>query len=301
MKQHLRAIFLVLFGTFLLAVNVNSIIIPNHLGQGGVTGLTLVLLYGLKIQPAISNLVINAIIMIAGWRFLERKTIYYTILSIIAMSVFLQVAHFGTFTPENTVLAPLAAGIVGGLGVGVVIYGGGSTAGTDIIALIFNKFYGLSISLTLMTLDFLIVLPLIFIRGLEKALLTFVIIYLASRIITFLLEGLNIKRAFMIISNKSDDIAEEIMQKINRGVTVLHGHGYFSGTEKKVLYIVVNRHQILPTQKIIYQHDPKAFVTISEVQQVLGQGFSFIEEHPQQDKVTETEIEAMTTPDQVNA
>lgn len=293
MKRTIQSIFLVVLGSFLFSIAVNSIIIPNQMGQGGVTGIALLLLYTLKIQPSITNLIVNTLIVLVGWKFLDRKTIYYTILAIVSMSFFMQIVHIGTFIPENTVLVPIAAGIIVGLAIGIVIYGGGSTAGTDILALIINKFFGVSVSMSLMILDVLIVTPLTFIIGLEKVILTLISIYISSTVITFLLEGLNIKRAFMIISNQSDEIAEEIMLKINRGVTVLQGHGYYSKNEKKVLYIVVNRFQILPTQKIIYDKDPKAFVTISEVQQVLGEGFSIIEEHPAQDTITEEQLAQM--------
>lgn len=295
MKRVIQSITLILLGSILYAMSVNSMIIPNQMGQGGLTGIALFFLYKFNVQPSITILVVNTIIVIIGWKFLERKTIYYTFFAIASMSFCLQFVHVGVFIPENYLLIPIIGGTIVGFAIGIIIYGGGSTAGTDIIALIINKYFGVSVSMTLMILDFLIVLPLTFIIGLEKVILTLILNYIANKAISKVLDGLNIKRAFLIISNHSDEIADEIMLKINRGVTVLHGHGYYSKTEKNVLYIVVNRFQIIPTEKIIYQIDPKAFVTISSVQQVLGEGFSIIEDHPAQTTISEEELAQIDT------
>lgn len=285
MREHIKSIVLVLLGSLIFAIALNAINIPNELGEGGVTGLTLLLYYILGISPAISNIVLNTLVMIIGWKYLDKITIYYTILSIFSLSFFLNYVHLPVFLPEDTILAAIASGFMVGLGVGLVIYGRGTTAGSDIIALIINKYFGIAIPIALLAIDVLIVIPLTFAIGLEKGVLTVIALFVTSKVINFLLEGSNPKRAFMIISDKNQAIAKRITKEINRGVTVLNGFGYFSKKDKQVLYIVVNRFQILPTQKLIYEIDPKAFVTITDVQQVLGEGFSFYsgDEQPLED------------------
>ena len=148
-------------------------------------------------------------------------------------------------------------------------------AGVDIIALIINKYMGLQISIALLILDVMIVIPLTVVIGLEKGLLTLISLYITSKILNFVMEGYNPKKAIMVVSNKHDEIAEEIMKRVDRGITVLKGYGYYSKAEKDVLYVVINRIQLIKVQRIINDIDSNAFVTVTGIQQVLGEGFTF--------------------------
>lgn len=274
-KSVIKNLALVLIGTFVFSIAVNSIVIPNQLGEGGVTGITLLLFYIFDISPALSNFIINAVIMLIGWRFLEKETIFYTIVAIISMSLFLEFVFLPSFIPTNSLLGPLASGFLIGLGIGIVILGHGTTAGVDIIALIINKYLGLQVSIALLILDVLIVIPLTIVIGLEKGLLTLISLYITSKILNFVMEGYNPKKAIMVVSNKHDEIAEEIMKRVDRGITVLKGYGYYSKAEKEVLYVVINRIQLIKVQRIINEIDSNAFVTVTGIQQVLGEGFTF--------------------------
>lgn len=274
-KSVIKNLALVLIGTFIFSIAVNSIVIPNQLGEGGVTGITLLLFYIFDISPALSNFIINAVIMLIGWRFLEKETIFYTIVAIISMSLFLEFVFLPSFIPTNSLLGPLASGFLIGLGIGIVILGHGTTAGVDIIALIINKYMGLQVSIALLILDVMIVIPLTVVIGLEKGLLTLISLYITSKILNFVMEGYNPKKAIMVVSNKHDEIAEEIMKRVDRGITVLKGYGYYSKAEKEVLYVVINRIQLIKVQRIINEIDSNAFVTVTGIQQVLGEGFTF--------------------------
>lgn len=264
-----------LIGTFIFSIAVNSIVIPNQLGEGGVTGITLLLFYVFDISPSLSNFIINAIIMLIGWKFLEKETIFYTLVAIVSMSLFLEFVFLPSFIPTNSLLGPLASGFLIGLGIGIVILGHGTTAGVDIIALIINKYMGLQVSIALLILDVMIVIPLTVVIGLEKGVLTLISLYITSKILNFVMEGYNPKKAIMVVSNKHDEIAEEIMKRVDRGITVLKGYGYYSKAEKDVLYVVINRIQLIKVQRIINDIDSNAFVTVTGIQQVLGEGFTF--------------------------
>lgn len=266
---------LVLIGTFIFSIAINSIVIPNQLGEGGVTGITLLLFYVFDISPSLSNFIINAIIMLIGWKFLEKETIFYTLVAIVSMSLFLEFVFLPSFIPTNSLLGPLASGFLIGLGIGIVILGHGTTAGVDIIALIINKYMGLQVSIALLILDVMIVIPLTVVIGLEKGVLTLISLYITSKILNFVMEGYNPKKAIMVVSNKHDEIAEEIMKRVDRGITVLKGYGYYSKAEKDVLYVVINRIQLIKVQRIINDIDSNAFVTVTGIQQVLGEGFTF--------------------------
>lgn len=275
MKDIIKTLVLITIGCFIFSIAVNSVVIPNELGEGGITGVNMLLLYSFGFNPAISNLLINTVILLIGWTLLERKTLYYTFFAVAMMSFFIQVNHLGVFMPENTVLAPLLSGLLIGGGVGLVIAAGGTTAGTDIIALIINKFLGIPVSSALLMIDAVIVTSLSMVIGLEKGVLSLISTFVTSQVINFIIEGSNPKKAVTIVSDRYEEIGQEIMQKINRGITVFNGYGFYSKTEKDVLYVVINRIQLVKLQHIIYEIDPNAFVTVSGIQQVIGEGFTF--------------------------
>ncbi|WP_124057325.1 YitT family protein [Vaginisenegalia massiliensis] len=269
------SVILVLIGTLIFSIAVNTVIIPNHLGEGGVTGLTLLGLYLFRINPAISSFILNSILIVLGWKFLDKRTIYYTFISIASMSLFLQYIHIPEFVPQNSIIASIAAGLLIGVGIGIVVLGHGTTAGSDILAMMMKKYLGMNVAISLLLIDVMVVIPLSYVIGIEKGILTILNLFIASKAMNFVLEGFNPKKSITIISNKNEEIGNEIQRQIGRGITVMHGHGFYSKTEKNILYIVINRLQLMPLQRIIHDIDPDAFVTITDVQSVIGEGFTF--------------------------
>lgn len=266
---------MVIIGTFLYALTVNAVVIPNTLGEGGATGMTLMIFYWLGWNPAIVSFVLNAILLVIGWRHLEKRQIMYTIVSMVVMSVALEYTTGFSFVSDNTVVAAVAGGVLSGLAIGIVSLGGGTTGGTEIIAWIMKKYLGIGVSAGLLLIDFLVVAPLTFQIGLEKAILTLIMLYVMSKVLNFIIEGFNPKKSITIISKQHEAIAAAIQEKVDRGITILDGKGYYSREAHQILYIVINRHQLINVQNIIYELDPKAFVIITDVQQVIGEGFTF--------------------------
>lgn len=269
------SILMVIIGTFLYAFTVNAVIIPNTLGEGGATGITLMIFYWLGWNPAIVSFVLNAVLLVIGWRHLEKRQIIYTIVSMVVMSVALEYTTDFSFVTDNTVVAAVAGGVLSGLAIGIVSLGGGTTGGTEIIAWIMKKYLGIGVSVGLLLVDFLVVVPLTIQIGLEKAMLTLIMLYVMSKVLNFIIEGFNPKKSITIISKQHEAIAMTIQEKIDRGITILDGKGYYSREAHQILYIVINRHQLINVQNIIYELDPKAFVIITDVQQVIGEGFTF--------------------------
>lgn len=274
-KETWISIIMVIIGTFLYALTVNGFVIPNKLGEGGATGLTLIIYYWLGWSPAVVSFVLNTLLLVIGWRHLRKSQILYTIISMIVMSLALEYTQDWIFISENTIVAPIAAGVLSGLAIGIVSLGGGTTGGTEIIAWIIKKYLGIGISIGLLLIDILVVIPLSFQIGLEKSVLTLVMLYIMSKVLNFVIEGFNPKKSITIISKKHEEIAAKIQEKIDRGITILDGQGYYSKETHQIIYIVINRHQLINVQNIIYELDPKAFVIITDVQQVIGEGFTF--------------------------
>ena len=271
MKKYLNqetfiSILMVTIGSFIFSFMINAVVIPNQFGSGGVTGITLLLYYIFGINPGTSNLVINLVLLLIGYQFLERRTMFYTVYAVILMSVFI---------PHNVLLAAIGGGVVSGAALGLVMLGNGTTAGTDIIAMMLKKYLGWNVSVSLLMLDILVVSPLSIISDLEKVIITLIYLFTASRMINIVLEGFNSKKSFMIISKKYEEIGSQIQEKIGRGTTILDGHGFYSREERKVLFVAVNRLQVMTLQRIIHDVDPQAFIIITEVTHVIGEGFTY--------------------------
>ena len=275
-QETLTSILMVTIGSFIFSFTINAVVIPNQFGSGGVTGITLLLYYILGINPGTSNLVINIVLLLIGYQFLERRTMFYTIYAVILMSVFLDITRgMYQFIPHNSLLAAIGGGVVGGAALGLVMLGNGTTAGTDIIAMMMKKYLGWNVSVSLLLLDIFVVSPLSIISDLEKVVITLIYLFTASRMINLVLEGFNSKKSFMIISKKYEEIGSQIQEKIGRGTTILDGHGFYSREERKVLFVAVNRLQVMTLQRIIPDVDPKAFIIITEVTHVIGEGFTY--------------------------
>ena len=275
-KDTLKSFVLVTLGCFLFSYVINAIVIENHFGEGGITGVSLLGYYTLQIDPALSNLILNGFLLIIGYRYLEKKTMIFTVVAVIELPLFIKLTQdWHVFVPENIVVAGVAAGVLVGVALGLVILGKGTTAGTDIIAMMMHKYLGWSVSSSLLIIDFIIVTPLAFVIGLEKAVLTLIMLFVASKVINFILEGFNPRKAIMIISDKYNEIGQRIQMDLDRGITVLDGHGFYSKEKRQVLYVVVSRQQLMPVQRIIHEYDSEAFVIITDVNQVIGEGFTF--------------------------
>ena len=287
-RSVLYSLFWCTVGAFIFSIAINTFSIPNNLGEGGVTGIGLMIFYLIDLPVAISTFALNTVILAIGYRFLNKSTMRYTIFSMFMTSLFLQITSGWAYQMDAVILAPLCSGALVGAAVGIIMQAGGSTAGTDIIALIMNKYLGWSTGIALVVLDILIVTPSVFIIGLENVLFTIVHLYVQTKVLNFILEGFNPKKSVFVVSDKYEEIAREIEQVIGRSMTLFDARGYYRQDEKKVIMVVINRQQLMPLTKVITRIDDKAFVVISEVQNVVGEGFSYVvSDEEYQAKITE--------------
>lgn len=266
-------IVFIALGAFIFALAVNLFVIPNDFGEGGVTGVTIILFYAFQWSPGLVNLIINAILLIIGYRFLDRKTIIYTILAVGFNSLFLHLTEgWDIHSTEKTVNA-IFAGIFAGIGIGMIVRVGGTTAGTVILARLANKYLDWNISYGLLFFDIVVAVASLLVIEVENFMFTIVLLYVGTKVMDFIIEGLNPKKAVMIISKHQHMIAEQVNTVMDRGVTVLSGHGFYTKEEKEVLYIVISKQEVSQLKKIVKQADKDAFVTIHDVRDVFGEGF----------------------------
>lgn len=290
-KARLKNFMLIIIGSVLYATSVNVFTVPNDLAEGGLTGFSLILFYLVDIPPSYTIFIVNIFILAIGYKFLDKKTLHYTLVANAIISVMLLVITRYQFIPETTLLAPIGSGIFMGAGIGLIMLGHGTTAGSDIIAKLMEKYLGINIPTGLLMIDVFIVLPSAFIIGAENAFLTLINLYIQSKVIDFILEGLNPRKSFFIISKKHVEIAEAIENQLGRGITILDGRGYYTKERKDILYIIISRREVLPIKRIVEAIDPNAFMTVSHVQEVTGEGFSYLSQEVQAERITEAEEE----------
>lgn len=273
MNKNIKDLLLVILGSFIFSAGVNSFIISGNLGEGGVTGIAIVLYYAFHISPSITNFVANAVLIIIGYKFLNKKSTILTIIATVLISIFLDLTDSWHVETGNVIINAVFGGICVGLGIGVIVLAGGTTAGTTILARIANKYLEVSTAYALLFFDLLVVLISLTVLPLHKALVTVISLYIGTKVMEYVIEGLNTKKAMTIISNKPEEVAKAIDEQVGRGLTIIDGHGYYSREEKDILYVVVAKTQVSRAKRIIRELDENAFLVVHDVRDVYGNGF----------------------------
>ncbi|CAM4135661.1 YitT family protein [Bacillus paramycoides] len=273
-NQRVKEIALITIGSLLFAIGINYFAIPNRLSEGGIIGLTVVTYYLFDWSPGIVNFGLNAILLAVGYKFFDKKTMVYTIIGIVETSLFLYVTeHIQYQVNGDTLLAALFAGVFVGIGLGCMFKAGGTSGGSAILARLANQYLGWSVGKGVLIIDIVVIAGSVFIIGQEKAMYTLVAVFIGAKVIDFIVEGMDTKTAVTIISNQPDLIRETITNNMTRGVTVLEGRGGYTGKNKEVLYVVINKQELVKLKQVISRVDEDAFVVIHDVRDVLGGGF----------------------------
>lgn len=277
----IRNIFWILIGSAIFSFGLIHFNIQNELGEGGFTGITLLLLYLFQWDPAIMNIVLNIPVLIIGWRVLGRTTFFYSLIGIVAVSIFIAISQRYMIEfdlSEDLTLAALFAGVFIGVGLGIIFRYGGTTGGVDIIARLVNKYVGWSMGRAMFVFDALVIfISIITYLDYTRGMYTLVAVFIGARVIDFIQEGAYAARGTTIISEKSEEISQRVMEEMDRGVTILDGRGSFSGAKRDVLYCVIGKNEIVRLKSIIDHIDPHAFVAVSHVHDVMGEGFTLDE------------------------
>ena len=273
LNKNIKNILLVILGSFIFSAGVNAFIISGNLGEGGVTGIAIVLYYAFHISPALTNFVANAILIVIGYKFLSKKSTILTIIATVLISVFLSLTESWHVETGNVIINAVFGGTSVGLGIGIIVLAGGTTDGTTILARIANKYLDVSTAYALLFFDLIVVAISLTVLPLSKALVTVISLYIGTKVMDYVIEGLNTKKAMTIISSKPEEVAKAIDEQVGRGLTILNGHGYYSREEKDVLYVVVAKTQVTRAKRIIKKIDKNAFLVIHDVRDVYGNGF----------------------------
>lgn len=267
--------FLVTIGAILASIGLELFLIPNHVIDGGVVGISIMLEHITDISLSMFLVLLNIPFAILGWKQIGFKFSVCGSISIILLAIFSEiVAH--NFQPITTdaFLASIFGGIIDGLGVGLIIKAGGFLDGTNVVSIIMDRKSVFSVGEVEMFINFFILSSAGFLFGWDKAMYSLFAYYIISKSIDVAVKGLNEAYTVMIITNEYEEVKSALLEKMNRGVTVIYGEGGYSGQETRILYTIVTRFEIDEMKGIISDIDDKAFITINSVNDVIGGKFS---------------------------
>ena len=271
----LRYCALLVIGNAMFALGFNLFLVPNSLNVGGLSGIAMILQRVLgKGGIGLYTAVMNVPLFVIGYRRLGRGFFFGSLLGMACNSLLIDLLA-GLPAPQvETMLGVIFGGVLTGAGLGLVFLPGATTGGTDMAArMIHNRFQHISVGAILFLIDCCVVLMAGFFIEAEYALYAFASLYASSRLIDVVMVGLAREKACYIISTQHERVKQEIMQKLDRGVTVLRAEGGYSGQERPVLLCVLRAQEMGRLKAIVREADEDAFLFISDAHEVLGEGF----------------------------
>ncbi|MDD2401534.1 MAG: YitT family protein [Clostridia bacterium] len=260
-------------GSFIFGFGLNYFIVANGLGEGGFTGISLVIHYLTGYSIGLIMLILNLPLLFIGWKRWGKTFVFKTLLGVLAVSLAVDLTQGMSMKNNDLLLGALYGGVFSGVGIGLVLRSGATTGGVDIIARLIHEKTGISMGNVFFSFDFFVLTTIAFLFGSDKALYTLVTVYVFSKIVDRIVEGPDDTRAVIIITEISQVITSSIIKEIDRGATILKGYGAYTGQNKDILYVVMSKHELLRLKKQIRNIDPLAFIIVSNVHEVLGEGF----------------------------
>ena len=269
-KEFVSSLFLLTAGAVIAAFSLEEFLLPNYIFDGGVTGISMILTKFIHVPLGVLVVVINIPFLIAGFKKMGKEfviKISYAILVFSFMTIFFE--PFPKITAD-IILAVTFGGVVLGAGVGLVLRGGGCLDGTEVIGIIVNQKYSISVGKIVLLFNVLIYFAAGFIFGMDKGMYSLLMYFITSKVIDIVEIGWDNKKSVMIITDDGKELAGLIHSKLGRTVTFMHGEGYISSDTKDIIYCVVTRAEIFELKRLIDAVEGSTFTTISEVSDIVG-------------------------------
>ncbi|MGN7357688.1 YitT family protein [Paenibacillus sp. SAF-054] len=269
----LKKFIFITAGAILMAVALEVFLVPNEIIDGGITGISIVLSEVTSIPLGIFLFIINLPFLFLGYKQIGKTFAFSTLYGIVVMSVTTQLLHHvDPFTSEK-ILAVLFGGLILGLGVGLVIRYGGSLDGTEIVAILVSKKTRVPVGQIIMIMNVFIFIIAGFVFGWDSAMYSIFTYYMASKVMDIVVEGLNESKSVTIISAEYEEISQTIQDRLGRTTTFIYARGGYSGEDTQMIYCVVTRLELAKLKSVVHEIDPKAFIAIEHVSDVLGGNF----------------------------
>jgi len=280
-RENISNYIYIIIGTTILAAGVNMFFAKLKLVTGGLSGLAIIIQYitekhyGRGIPLWLTNIAVNIPLLALAIKLKGREFVGKSVFAAAYLSFALFYTSFIPAPEVDLLLASIFGGVFVGIGLGFVLRASASTGGTDLAANIIKVYLvNVPIAKIILVIDSTIIIIGAFVFGVERAMYALISIYIVAKVIDSILEGINFSKAVFIISDHSKEIAERLMSDLKRGVTGINGTGMYTKGEKQVLFVVIGKNQLVPLQKMVKEIDKRAFITIADVREVLGEGFT---------------------------
>lgn len=275
-------VFNMILGSLMLAYALVAFNAPNDIVPAGVTGIATIAYSVFGLPIGVTLLVMNIILIFLQAKILGTKsagkTLFISIITSVAIDVMMQYSSKLAIVMTDPLMACLFGSLVAGTGIALTFKAGGNTGGMDIVSQIMQFKFKVPISDTLLFSNALVTVLAGFSFGMEKALYSIIYVFLSSRVIDAALDGMSVFRTVFIVTKEADVIGWSIIEDLRRGVTCLDGTGIYSGKPVNMLLTAIKRGELHLLRQIVYRYDPKAFVIVGDARQVLGYGFSKLED-----------------------
>lgn len=263
----------VLLGTAVIAAGFQMFLVPNQIAAGGISGLGIILFYLLGLPVGVTIFLLNIPLFILAARLFGLRFIIRGLFGAVALSVMVELMAFLPVVTEDLLLASVYGGIVVGIGIALVFRARGSTGGTVLAAQVLNKLFGFTMGQSLLGVDFLVVALAGIVFNLELAMYALISLFVSSKVIDLVQEGLSTSKAALIITEKTEDIVQKILCDLDRGATILSGKGAFTGQHREMVLTVVSQSEVPRLKNMVQEVDDRAFVIVGNAHEVVGEGF----------------------------
>lgn len=268
-KDTILSYVIITIGALIAAFAIDTLLIPNTILDGGVTGISMVISKLSGISLSILVLIINIPFVLIGYKHLGKYFLARTIYGMIFFSLFIKLLEIIEPITNEMLLATVFGGALLGIGVGLVIRFGGCVDGTESVALVLTKKLNLSVGQIILIFNLIIYTVAAFLFGIDRALYSILTYFITFKMIDLVSTGLEQTKSAIIITDKGKELAREIYNKLGRTTTMMEGKGLLSG-DKEILYCVLTRIEIYELKKIVSEMDESAFISIGEVTDIIG-------------------------------
>lgn len=265
--------FQIMFGAVLVSVALEIFLVPNHIIDGGITGISIMVSHLTGIPLGIFLTLLNLPFLIIGYKQIGKTFVISTLFGVIVMSVGTTLLIPVEGITHDLLLSAVFGGVILGIGVGIVIRAGGSLDGTEIVAILVSKKTPFSVGEVVMFVNIFILGSSGFIFEWDRAMYSLIAYYIAYKMIDITIEGLDQSKSVWIISDQYQEIGDALVARLGRGVTYLSGEGGYSGDDKKVIFSVITRLEEAKLKSIVEEIDPSAFLAIGNIHDVKGGRF----------------------------
>jgi uncharacterized membrane-anchored protein YitT (DUF2179 family) len=274
---------LILIGSFILASGFVLFIAPYKIIPGGVYGISIVLHYLFGTPIGLVALCFDIPLTIIGIKILGPRFGYKTVLGFSLTAIFTDtLTYFWGFEPlvvGDALLSSIFGGVLVGLGLGLIFRAKATSGGSDIVAMIIAKYTSLPLGMLMIYVDSVVVLVgLLVFQDWKIPLYSWIVIFITGKVIDIVMAGISYDKSIFIISEKHEEIRDKIINNLNRGGTYIEGKGMFNMADRKIIFTVVSRRELALLEEYIHEIDPKAFLTVTDATEILGEGFKSLKE-----------------------